>query len=240
MEERLQKYMAEAGVASRRASEQMILDGRVKVNGHAVTELGMKVSDSDRIMVDGKVISKTRKMRYIMLNKPAGYLSSVTDDRERQTVVDLVSGDIRERVYPVGRLDYNTEGLLLLSNDGDFTYRVTHPSHEMEKTYEAVVSGTVTRAELDKLCRGVMIDGRKTSPAKARVLDAGGNSTRIELIIHEGRNRQVRRMMEAIGHDVRHLKRVAIGNVRLGPLPLGRWRHLNDKEIAYLMGVEKR
>lgn len=240
MEERLQKYMAEAGVASRRASEQMILDGRVKVNGRVVRELGTKVSDNDRVAVDGKVIGKAKKMRYLMLNKPAGYLSSVTDDRERQTVVDLVSGDIRERVYPVGRLDYNTEGLLLLSNDGDFTYRVTHPSHEMEKTYEAVVSGTVTRAELDKLCRGVMIDGRKTSPAKARVLDAGGNSTRIELIIHEGRNRQVRRMMEAIGHDVRHLKRVAIGNVRLGPLPLGRWRHLNDKEIAYLMGVEKR
>lgn len=240
MEERLQKYMAEAGVASRRTSEQMILDGRVTVNGRVVTELGVKVSDGDRVTVDGKAIGKIKKMRYLMLNKPAGYLSSVTDDRERQTVLDLVSGDIRERVYPVGRLDYNTEGLLLLSNDGDFTYRITHPSHEMEKTYEAVVSGTVTRAELDKLCRGVVIDGKRTSPAKARVLDAGGNSTRVELIIHEGRNRQVRKMMEAIGHDVRHLKRVAIGNVRLGSLPLGRWRHLHEKEIAYLMGVDKR
>lgn len=239
MEERLQKYMAEAGVASRRASEQMILDGRVKVNGRVVRELGTKVSDNDRVSVDGKVIDKAKKMRYLMLNKPAGYLSSVTDDRERQTVLDLVSGDIRERVYPVGRLDYNTEGLLLLSNDGDFTYRVTHPSHEMEKTYEAIVSGTVTRAELDKLCQGVVIDGRKTSPAKARVLDAGGNATRVELIIHEGRNRQVRKMLEAVGHDVRHLKRVAIGNVRLGTLPLGRWRHLNAKEIAHLMGEDK-
>ncbi len=239
MEERLQKFMAEAGVASRRASEKLILEGRVAVNGRVVTELGIRVTENDRVEVDGQLVGKEKKLRYLMLNKPAGYLSAVSDDRERQTVMDLVSGDIAERVYPVGRLDYNTEGLLLLSNDGAFTYRVTHPAHEIDKTYEAVVSGTVTRFEVDKLCRGVVIDGRKTSPAKARVLDAGGNTTRLEIIIHEGRNRQVRKMVEAIGHDVRHLKRVAIGNVRLGTLPLGRWRHLSEREIAYLMGEQK-
>ncbi|MBE7031296.1 MAG: rRNA pseudouridine synthase [Ruminococcaceae bacterium] len=230
---RLQKYIAQAGVASRRAAEQMIADGRVKVNGTIVTEMGVKVSPGDMVEVDGVRLSSAEKKYYIMLNKPVGFVTTVADDRERHTVMELVS-DINARLVPVGRLDYGTEGLLFLSNDGDFTYRMTHPSHRIDKVYHALISGRLNRRELDKLCNGVEIDGRRTAPATAKILEAGANSQLVELTIHEGRNRQVRRMFAAVGHKVQHLRRVSVGGVTLGHLPLGKWRHLTEREIALL------
>jgi len=230
---RLQKYIAQAGVASRRAAEQMIADGRVKVNGTIVTEMGVKVSPGDMVEVDGVRLSSAEKKYYIMLNKPVGFVTTVADDRERHTVMELVS-DINARLVPVGRLDYGTEGLLFLSNDGDFTYRMTHPSHRIDKVYHALISGRLNRRELDKLCNGVEIDGRRTAPATAKILEAGANSQLVELTIHEGRNRQVRRMFAAVGHEVQHLRRVSVGGVTLGHLPLGKWRHLTEREIALL------
>lgn len=234
MEEmRLQKYLARANVASRRASEQYILDGRVKVNGALVTELGTKVKKSDKVEVDGEEISLVKKKYYIMLNKPAGYVTTASDEFGRKTVFDLTA-DIKDRLFPIGRLDADTEGLLILTNDGDFTYKVSHPSHNIEKVYHAYISGVLTRAEADILRRGVEIDGRYTAPAKISVVDAAKNSCIVEVRIHEGRNRQVRKMLDAVGHRVLELKRVAIGNVTVGNLPLGKWRHLTEAEINIL------
>ncbi len=240
MEEmRLQKYLALAGVASRRSAEQMITDGRVSVNGVVVSELGTKVSDGDTVLLDGVLVMPEKKKYYIMLNKPMGYVTTVKDEEGRNTVTELVS-DIDARVYPVGRLDYNTEGLLLMSNDGDFTFKVTHPKHKLNKVYQAVVKGNVSRFDINKLEKGVYIDGKKTAPCKAQILGCEKNLTTIEITIHEGRNRQVRKMCEAIGYPVVYLKRVQIGNIILGNLPLGRWRHLNPNEVKSLMAEHKK
>jgi len=236
MEEmRLQKYLALCSVASRRASEALILDGRVKVNGKAVTELGTKVNNGDVVEVDGKEIRPDKKKIYIALNKPAGCVTTASDERGRKTVMEYVQ-DINERIYPVGRLDYNTEGLLIMSNDGDFTYALTHPKHEKEKVYEALVSGIVLHGAVDKLEKGVYIDGKKTAPAKAEVLEHRKNTSIIRIAIHEGRNRQVRKMCESVGHKVLALKRTSIDGIELGNLPLGKWRHLNENEIKRLKG----
>ena len=231
---RLQKYLAQCNVASRRAAEQYILDGRVKVNGTVVRELGTKVSEGDFVEVDGSPVAVEKKKYYIMLNKPEGFVTTASDENGRSTVLDLVD-DIDARVYPVGRLDINTEGLLLLSNDGDFTLKVTHPRHKLDKTYRVIVSGIPNHFEIEKLERGVYIDGKKTAPAKAQLISADKQNALVELTIHEGRNRQVRKMMEAIGYKVLYLQRVAIGNIVLGNLPLGKWRHLNPNEVKYLM-----
>ena len=236
MEEmRLQKYLALCSVASRRASEALILDGRVKVNGKTVTELGTKVIYGDIVEVDGKEIRPDKKKIYIALNKPAGCVTTASDERGRKTVMEYVQ-DISERIYPVGRLDYNTEGLLIMSNDGDFTYALTHPKHEKEKVYEALVSGIVLHGAVDKLEKGVYIDGKKTAPAKAEVLEHRKNTSIIRIAIHEGRNRQVRKMCESVGHKVLALKRTSIDGIELGNLPLGKWRHLNENEIKRLKG----
>ncbi len=236
MEEmRLQKYLALCSVASRRASEALILDGRVKVNGKTVTELGTKVICGDIVEVDGKEIRPDKKKIYIALNKPAGCVTTASDERGRKTVMEYVQ-DINERIYPVGRLDYNTEGLLIMSNDGDFTYALTHPKHEKEKVYEALVSGIVLHGAVDKLEKGVYIDGKKTAPAKAEVLEHRKNTSIIRIAIHEGRNRQVRKMCESVGHKVLALKRTSIDGIELGNLPLGKWRHLNENEIKRLKG----
>lgn len=236
MEEmRLQKYLALCSVASRRASEALILDGRVKVNGKTVTELGTKVIYGDIVEVDGKEIRPDKKKIYIALNKPAGCVTTASDERGRKTVMEYVQ-DINERIYPVGRLDYNTEGLLIMSNDGDFTYALTHPKHEKEKVYEALVSGIVLHGAVDKLEKGVYIDGKKTAPAKAEVLEHRKNTSIIRIAIHEGRNRQVRKMCESVGHKVLALKRTSIDGIELGNLPLGKWRHLNENEIKRLKG----
>ena len=235
---RLQKYIAMCGVASRRKAEELIEEGRVSVNGSKVTEQGVKIEiGADKVSVDGKTIKSKNKNYYIMLNKPVGYVSTANDQFDRPTVVDLVKKDLADvRIFPVGRLDYETEGLLLLTNDGDFTYKVTHPKFHMEKTYIATVKGGMTISGMNKLRNGVYIDDNfKTSPAKAEILDAYDGHTFVKITIHEGKNRQVRKMFEAIGNTVVGLQRTSIGTVELGNLPLGRWRHLTSHEVNYLM-----
>ena len=234
MEEmRLQKYLALCNVASRRASEELILQGRVSVNGSVVTELGTKVSGSDKVAVDGRAVKSKNTNVYTMRNKPRGCVTTVNDERGRKTVMEYVA-DVSERIYPVGRLDYNTEGLLILTNDGDFTYAVTHPKNEKEKVYEALVSGIMLHGATDKLERGVFIDGKRTAPAKVEVKEHRRNTTVVEITIHDGRNRQVRKMCEAVGHEVLALKRTSIAGVELGKLAEGKWRHLTEVEINKL------
>ncbi len=234
---RLQKYIAMSGAASRRAAETMITEGRVRVNGEKVTEQGIKVEiGCDKVTLDNKPLEIKNKNYYIMLNKPAGYVSTVTDQFDRPTVVDLVKKDIDTRIFPVGRLDYETEGLLLMTNDGDFTYRITHPKHHVEKTYIAVIKGGIKVADLNKLRRGIRVEDYTTSPAQVEIMDAVDGHTYIKITIHEGKNRQVRKMFDTLGYTVVGLQRISIGQVELGNLPLGRWRHLTSHEINCLLG----
>lgn len=234
---RLQKYIAMCGEASRRAAEAMIEDGRVWVNNQRVTELGTKVEiGADVVTLDGKKIKPEVKKYYIMLNKPVGYVSTVNDQFDRPTVVDLIGEEIKARVFPVGRLDYETEGLLLLTNDGDFTYKVTHPKFKMDKTYLVSLKGGISVKGLNMLRSGIEIEDYKTSPAEVEMLSCEKGVTVLKITIHEGKNRQVRKMMEAVGAKVMELKRISIGKVELGNLPLGRWRYLTSHEINYLMG----
>ena len=234
---RLQKYLASCGVASRRGSEAIIRSGRVKVNGETVREMGVQIDEeADVITVDDAVVQPEKKMIYIMLNKPVGFVTTVTDDKGRDTVMELVS-DIPVRIYPVGRLDYDTEGLLLMTNDGDLTYRITHPKNNVEKTYVAEVTGNVTMDTLTRLRRGVVIDGVKTSPAKVEVIGATQLGTKLEITIHEGRNRQVRKMFEAVGCIVKRLKRTREAGLILGHVPLGRWRKLTESEVNMLKKI---
>lgn len=236
---RLQKYIAMCGVASRRKAEELISEGRVSVNGKSIDEQGVKIEiGADEVSVDGKPIKAKNKKYYIMLNKPVGYVSTAKDQFDRPTVVDLVKKDLSDvRIFPVGRLDYETEGLLLLTNDGDFTYKVTHPKFHMEKTYIATIKGGMTIKGMNMLRNGIYIEeGFKTAPAKAEILDAFDGHTMVKITIHEGKNRQVRRMFEAIGCTVVGLQRTKIGTVELGNLPLGRWRHLTSHEVNYLQG----
>lgn len=234
---RLQKYIAMSGLASRRAAETMISDGRVQVNGEKVTEQGIKVEiGADKVAVDGVPLSVTDKKYYIMLNKPVGYVTTVKDQFERPTVIDIIKQDIDARIFPVGRLDYETEGLLLLTNDGDFTYRVTHPKFHMDKTYLAIVKGVLSVNSINKLRHGVKIDGFTTSPAEVEIIDTDEGRYAVRITIHEGKNRQVRKMFEAVGCTVTALRREKIGTVELGNLPVGRWRHLTSHEVNYLMG----
>ena len=234
---RLQKYIAMSGAASRRAAEALIDEGRVKVNGQKITAQGTKVEiGADIVTLDNIELKIKQKNYYIMLNKPEGYVSTVKDQFDRPTVLQLVQNDLKDvRLFPVGRLDYETEGLLLLTNDGDFTYKVTHPKFNTQKTYIATLKGGITIPGLNKLRRGVVIDDYKTSPAQVEILDAYDGQTVVQITIHEGRNRQVRKMFEAVGSKVAHLKRIKIGDIELGNLPLGRWRYLTSHEISYLM-----
>lgn len=232
--ERLHKFMARAGVASRRQCEELIARGRVKVNGKIVTVPGLKIDPvKDRVEVDGCVLSKPEKKVYLLLNKPAGYVTTVKDPRGRAKVTDLLSG-VKQRVYPVGRLDYDTEGLLLLTNDGDLAYALTHPRHEVPKTYLARVQGVPAPEKLKELAGGVLLEDGPTAPARVRLVgDKGGNGL-LEITIHEGRNRQVRRMCERIGHPVLALRRVRIGPLELGGMKPGQYRHLTFREVARL------
>src|SRR5262245_21595875 len=237
MDERLQKILSQAGVASRRASERLMLEGRVTVNGVTVRELGAKAdSAEDDIRVDGRRIKTVERRRYILLNKPRGYVTTRSDPQRRPTVLDLLGG-VREYLYPVGRLDFDSEGLLILTNDGDLAARLTHPRHGVARVYEARVLGVPDDHDLKRLSRGILIDGRPTGPAHV-VLTRGGRrqsgSALLTITIHEGRNRQVRRMCEAIGHPVTHLKRVAIGPIRDTRLKLGQWRELTAAEVEKL------
>ena len=232
---RLQKYIAMCGVASRRKAEELIEKGQVKVNGEKVLELGTKVEiGADKVMVSGKEIKVTAKKYYIMLNKPEGYVSTVNDQFDRPTVIDLIDSEIKSRIFPVGRLDYDTSGLLLLTNDGDFTYKVTHPKFNIDKTYIAKIKGGINVSGLNRLRRGVQVEDYVTSPAEVEILDAKDGKTTVKITIHEGKNRQVRKMFEAVGSKVVELQRISIGKVELGNLPLGRWRYLTSHEVSYL------
>ena len=233
---RLQKYMADCGIASRRASEQLILEGRVMINGITVTELGVKVQEGDKVTFDGSLIKPVNKRVYIMLYKPDKVMSTVSDPEGRKTVIDLV--DEKTRLYPVGRLDYHTEGLILLVNDGDVAYHLTHPKFEIEKEYLVTIQGEISREEVLKLQAGVIIDGQKTAPSKVRVTEVTDHTTSLSIIIHEGRNRQVRKMLEAVNKKVIHLTRFRHGELVLTGLKPGQWRHLTKEEIAYLENIK--
>ena len=238
MEElRLQKYLAEAGIASRRKCEEHILQGRVKVNGKIVTKLGTKVKpDIDKIEFDDKLVATQQaKHTYILLNKPIDYVTTVKDQFHRNTVLDLVKTD--KRLVPVGRLDMYTSGALILTDDGDFVYKITHPKHEISKTYTVTLKGVVTKEEIEKLEKGVDIGDFVTSKAKVKILkiDDEQNKTRLEITIHEGKNRQIRRMCEAINKKVLALHRSKIGNIGVKDLKLGTWRYLTQKEVDELL-----
>jgi pseudouridine synthase len=228
--ERLQKILSRAGFASRRASEQLMLDGRVTVNGAIVRELGTKADPAhDDVRVDGRRVKLAEQHRYLVLNKPRGYVTTRSDPQRRPTVLDLMEG-VREYIYPVGRLDYESEGLLILTNDGDLAARLTHPSHGVARVYEARVLGVPDTHDLDRLSKGVTIEGRRTALADVKMLTASV----LLITIREGRNRQVRKMCEMIGHPVTHLRRVAIGPIRDSRLKLGRWRDLTVDEVRKL------
>jgi pseudouridine synthase len=232
--ERLQKILSQAGVASRRAGEKLMLEGRVTVNGTTVRELGTKADPvRDDIRVDGRRIRLAERQRYILLNKPKGYVSTRSDPERRPTVIDLLNG-VTDYVYPVGRLDFDSEGLLLLTNDGDLAARLTHPSHEVERTYDVRVLGVPDAHDVQRLSRGMTIDGRRTAPAAIEVLGAKEGHATLRVTIHEGRNRQIRKMCEAIGHPVALLRRIAIGPIRDSRLRLGAWRDLTVAEVRQL------
>ena len=271
MEQRLQKILSQAGVASRRAAERLIADGRVTLNGKTVQEMGTKAdAEADDIRVDGRRLHAPERKRYILLNKPAGYVSTRSDPQRRRTVIDLLAG-VRQYVYPVGRLDYDTEGLLLLTNDGDLAARLTHPRHGVERCYEARVAGMPDADALRQLREGIPLDGRRTLPADAMLLNARGREDArpragagtskagtskagtskdvplrrkqegvVQLTIREGRNRQVRRMLEAVGHPVRELTRTRIGPLRDRRLKPGAWRDLTSEEITTLQALANR
>lgn len=231
--ERLQRYLARSGVASRRASERLIVDGRVWVNGTLVRELGTSVdADHDRVEVDRRPVRPSVTHTYLALNKPVGVVSTASDPQGRPTVVDLVRQP--SRVYPVGRLDADSEGLLLLTDDGDLAMRLSHPRYGIEKEYRALVRGPVDATTLRRLSKGVMLDGRPTAPARFEIAERAAEETWLRVTIHEGRNRQIRRMVEAVGLDVARLVRVRIGPLRLGRLASGAWRSLSTAEVEAL------
>ncbi|MCL2611086.1 MAG: rRNA pseudouridine synthase [Defluviitaleaceae bacterium] len=233
METRLQKYLADCGVASRRKSEELILSGEIKVNGEIVKELGIKINpDEDRVEYKSEIIKPKNNNVYIMLNKPEGYVSSAKDQFGRETVIDLIESDMR--VYPVGRLDYDSSGLILLTNDGELTYKITHPKNNIPKRYTAKVLGTPSQESLTRFRNGLIIDDYKTAPAEIEIIERDYKYSLLKIVIHEGKNRQIRKMCDSIGHKVISLKRVAIGELSLGKLQKGKYRHLTSEEVRYL------
>ena len=233
-EERLQKILSRVGIASRREAEKMILEGRVSVNDKIINELGRKFeSTTCKICVDGKIISQVESKIYILLNKPKNIISSVKDDRGRTTVIDLIT-DIKERIYPVGRLDFDTEGLILLTNDGALMNALLHPKFQINKTYLAKITGLITEDKLIKLRTGIKLDDGITAPATVNVIKNLGTTSKIEITIHEGRNRQIRRMLSAIGCEVKSLKRIKFANLSIYGLKSGEYRQLTEMEINNL------
>ncbi|QOR35815.1 rRNA pseudouridine synthase [Clostridium sp. 'deep sea'] len=228
---RLQKFMALCGVASRRASEKLIAEGRVKVNGIIVAEMGVKIDpEKDIILVNNKKIRLEQKKVYLLLNKPLGVITSVSDDLHRTTVVDLVN--IPERIYPVGRLDYNTTGAIILTNDGDVAYKLTHPSRGVWKKYLVDIEGYISDEQISKLKKGVVLEEGKTAPARLKLIFRTKQKSKVELSIHEGKNRQIRRMFETLNRKILKLKRLEVGSIKLGDLREGEWRYLSDKEVS--------
>ena len=234
MLERLQKVLAKAGIASRRGAEELMRQGKVRVDGRVVTEMGTKVDpETQKIECEGFTLASQEEKVYILLHKPTGYLSTVDDPQGRPIVTDLLK-NIKERVYPVGRLDLDTEGALLLTNDGELAQKVLHPSHEVNKTYVAKVKGVPGKKKLGALSKGIELEGRKTWPASIKVLKTEAHSAVIQIIIHEGRKRHVRKMFEAIGHPVLALKRTAYGQLQLGGLGPGKYRFLTPRDIKFI------
>lgn len=236
LEERLQKYMATCGVASRRKCEEIIEQGRVKVNGLVVSELGYKVDiEKDEVWVDNNKIKKEERKVYIALNKPEGYVCTVKDEKERQTILDLVK--VEERIYPIGRLDYDTSGLILMTNDGDVYNKIIHPREEKNKVYIALIKGIISSESVKKFEEGIDIGGYITAPASIKVIKTFTDASKVEITIHEGKNRQIRRMFDALNHPVLSLKRIQVGNIKLNDLPKGKWRFLDEKEISNIKSM---
>lgn len=236
---RLQKYLAECGIASRRKAEQLIIDGEVKVNGH-VASLGDKINPKrDIVTINGKKVSRPREFKYIMLHKPRGYISTLSDEMGRKSVAELVE-DVGVRVYPVGRLDRDSEGLLLMTNDGEFSNLLMHPSSHVERTYRVTAKPALKDEEIDRLSLPFNLDGKETTPALVTVLEKKQDRTVLEIKLFEGRNRQIRRMLEEIGAETARLKRNAIGSVKLGMLKPGQWRELTPEEVGSLIRDAKR
>lgn len=239
MEERLQKYMARCGVASRRKCEEIILSSKVKINDKIVNELGVKIDPyKDKVFYNEKRILPEENKLYIMLNKPEGYITSVKDEKGRKTILDLVK--VNERIYPIGRLDYDSSGLILLTNDGDIYNKIIHPRVEVEKKYIALCKGVFSDEEIKKFENGIDIGGYITANAKIKLIDKEKDkktntvNSLVEIIIHEGKNRQIRKMCSALGHEVITLKRVAVGDIKLGYLKRGEWRNLTEDELNYI------
>ncbi len=233
MEIRLQKIIADAGIASRRKAEELIVQGLVQVNGKIVRELGFKADpNKEKIKVNGKIIKPNLKKIYLALNKPVGIISSRKDEKGRQTVIDIIPLD--DYLYPVGRLDFESSGLIILTNDGEAANSLLHPKFEIPKTYKVDIEGELKNSDLEKFKAGIKLEEGLTAPAKAKILSKGRTYTKLEVIIHEGKNRQIRRMFEELGYQVTRLKRISIGNIELGKLPIGRHRYLSPEEINWL------
>lgn len=236
MEERLQKYMASCGIASRRKCEELILQGKVKVNDVLITELGTKINiEKDIVKYNGKIIKPEEEKVYIMLNKPEGYITSVKDEKGRKTVLDIVK--VKQRIYPIGRLDYDSSGLLLLTNDGDIYNKIIHPRVKINKKYLVNIKGSLSEEDIKKLKTGINIGDYVTAPACVKVISEKENTSLVEITIHEGKNRQIRRMCSALNHDVLTLKRISIGEIKLGYLNRGEYRYLTEKELSYLKNL---
>ena len=239
---RLQKFLAESGVASRRKSEELIESGKVKVNGH-VASIGDKVNPKkDTVTVNGKKIIKQKDNTYIVLHKPRGFITTMSDEMDRKCVAELIK-DVKVRVFPVGRLDRDSEGMLIFTNDGEFANALTHPTKHVPKTYRVTVRPSISEDQLTALTEGIIIDDRKTAPAEVHVVTKEENRVVLEIILYEGRNRQIRKMCEEVGLEVARLKRTAIGSIKLGMLKQGAWRHLTDDEVRKLMiaaGMERK
>lgn len=237
MEEvRLQKYIADCGITSRRKAEELIKQGKIKVNGQIVYELGTKINpQKDIVLYQDKKIKEKENNIYILLNKPIGYVTTVNDQFKRPSVLDLVK--VKQRIVPVGRLDMYTSGALILTNDGDFVYQVTHPKHEIDKTYTVTIKGIVTKQDVELLKNGVKIGDYTTKPAKVKILKTilENNSSRLEITIHEGKNRQIRKMCEAVGYPVLALHRSKISGIDVKDLPLGKWRFLSKQEVERIL-----
>lgn len=234
MKERLQKILSGAGVCSRRQAEDHIRQGKVCVDGKVVTEMGVKIDPSrQKVTFNGKPLQTHTKKIYILLNKPKGYLTTLRDPQGRPIVTDLLQ-DFSQRLFPVGRLDLDTEGALIMTNDGDLAQKVIHPSYEIKKTYLAVIKGKINSKKITSLEKGIELDGRMTFPSKIKVMESQPHQTKLQIIIHEGRKRQVRRMFAAVNHHVIHLKRIAYGDLKLGNIPSGKYRFLNKKDLNKL------
>lgn len=230
---RLNKYIAQRGIASRRKADDLIANGNVKINGKPMNQLGYDVKEGDKVQVNGVTLGESEKLVYYIMNKPVGYITSVKDEEGRPVVMDLLT-DVPARVFPIGRLDYDTSGLLILTNDGDLSQRIGHPKHLIPKTYEALVAGHLSRERIRWLKKGVDIDGYITKPAQLEIVKEGAKASLVRLTIHEGKNRQVRKMFKAVGNPVIELQRISIGDLRLGRLMDGHYRRMTANELDYL------